>query len=148
MIDRRVELTAKLAQRYVAGNKIDKSDLEGVIRSIYTALVSVGSSAAPGGAVGVKPSAAEIRESVTPDSLISFIDGKPYKTLKRHLTANGHTIASYKASFGLPADYPVTAPNYSAVRSALARGVGLGSSRGTVKPRGPGLRGDASQIID
>ena len=67
------------------------------------------------------PRPAQIRKSITPDALISFIDGKPYKTLKRHLTGNGMTIEQYRERFGLPRDYPSTAASYSAQRSALAK---------------------------
>ncbi len=77
----------------------------------------------------MKPTAAQIRKSVTDAALISFIDGKPYKTLKRHLTTHGETLASYKAKYGLPGDYPSTAPSYSAQRSEMARRIGLGSAR-------------------
>jgi predicted transcriptional regulator len=66
---------------------------------------------------------------VTPDALISFIDGKPYKTLKRHLSRNGLTIEQYRERFGLPRDYPSTAASYSAQRSELARSLGLGQQR-------------------
>ena len=66
---------------------------------------------------------------MTPDALISFIDGKPYKTLKRHLSRNGLTIEQYRERFGLPRDYPSTAASYSAQRSELARALGLGQQR-------------------
>ena len=78
---------------------------------------------------GPKLSAAEIRKSITPDALISFIDGKPYKTLKRHLTTHGLDPAGYRAKYGLPADYPIVSEKYSAARSELARMLGLGQSR-------------------
>jgi predicted transcriptional regulator len=72
-----------------------------------------------------------IRKSVRPDGLISFIDGKPYKTLKRHLSKHGLTVAEYKEKFGLPKDYPTTASDYSAKRSEMARSLGLGRQRAT-----------------
>lgn len=73
---------------------------------------------------------AEIEASITPDALISFIDGRSYKSLRRHLTANGFTPESYRAQFGLPATYPMVSANYSAARSALAKGMGLGQPKG------------------
>jgi predicted transcriptional regulator len=69
---------------------------------------------------------ARIRKSITPDALISFFDGKPYKTLKRHLAVHGLTPRSYCERYGQPAGYPMTAPNYSAQRAGLAKGFGLG----------------------
>ena len=83
-----------------------------------------------GGAVEVeKPTAAEIRKSITPDALISFIDGKPYKTLKRHLTGHGLDPQSYRLRYSLPADYPMVAANYATKRSELAKSLGLGRTR-------------------
>ncbi len=73
-------------------------------------------------------SAAQIRKSVQHDRLISFIDGKAYKTLKRHLTANGLTPEAYREKFGLPVDYPMVAAAYSERRSSLAKAHGLGSA--------------------
>ena len=62
---------------------------------------------------------------------MSFVDGKTYKTLKRHLTRAGLDPASYRRQYGLPSDYPMTAPAYSAQRSAMARNIGLGQLRRT-----------------
>lgn len=76
-----------------------------------------------------KPSAAEIRKSITPDHLISFEDGKPYKMLKRHVGKLGMTFDQYRAKWGLPADYPSVAASYSARRSELAKENGLGLER-------------------
>ena len=65
---------------------------------------------------------AQIRKSITPLALISFVDGKSYKTLKRHLGRHGLTLDDYRTKYGLPDDYPSTAPAYSEKRSAMARG--------------------------
>ena len=73
-----------------------------------------------------KASAAQIRKSITADAIVSFLDGKPYKTLKRHLTTHGLQPHTYRQRFGLPDDYPMVAPNYAAQRSALAKQIGLG----------------------
>ena len=75
-----------------------------------------------------KPTPAQIRKSVQHDGIVSFIDGKTYKTLKQHLTANGLSPESYRERYGLPADYPMTAPGYAAQRSALAKAIGLGQA--------------------
>ena len=58
--------------------------------------------------------------------LTSFVDGRKYKSLKRHLSTNGMTPDEYRAKFGLPKDYPMVAPAYSAQRSSLAKSLGLG----------------------
>jgi len=89
---------------------------------------------APEGAV-VAPSehphatAAQIKASITDEYLISFEDGKKYKTLKRSLSKLGMTPADYREKWGLPDSYPTTCPGYSARRSELAKQNGLGGKR-------------------
>ena len=71
--------------------------------------------------------AVPIKKSITPDYLVCLEDGKKLKMLKRHLaTAYGMTPDQYRAKWGLPANYPMTAPNYSSHRSTLAKTIGLG----------------------
>ena len=107
-------------------------DIPQVIAQIASILASVGDStsssaaAVSESAVAAKATPAQIRKSVTPDALISFEDGKSYKTLKRHLTLRGMSPAEYRERWGLTRDYPMTAPSYSARRSELARSLGLG----------------------
>jgi predicted transcriptional regulator len=125
-----IECTVEITASFIGRNKVQQADLPTLIRSIHSALAAVGQPAPePHDEAIVKPTAAQIRKSVTDDALISFIDGKPYKTLKRHLTTHGETLASYKAKYGLPVDYPSTAPSYSAQRSEMARRIGLGNAR-------------------
>jgi predicted transcriptional regulator len=69
------------------------------------------------------------RKSVTPDFLISLEDGKPYKSLKRHLTKLGLTPQAYREKWGLPLDYPMVAASYALKRSELAKSMGLGAIR-------------------
>jgi len=128
MTDKIIELTAEIAASYLGANAVSMNELPTLIKSIHAALSTVGQTPSET-AVETKPTAAQIRKSITPDALISFIDGQPYKMLKRHLTTYGETVASYKAKFGLPIDYPTTAPNYSSARSAMARSLGLGYAR-------------------
>ena len=61
-----------------------------------------------------------------PDVIISMIDGKPYKTLRRHLTTNGMTPEQYRERYNLKADYPMVAATYSESRRAMAKKIGLG----------------------
>ena len=84
-----------------------------------------------------KPSKREITKSITDDALISFVDGKPYKTLKRHLSRHGMDMKQYRERYGLPSDYPSTAPSYSAARSAMAKSLGLGARRKAAPAEAP-----------
>ena len=125
-----IETMAEIVSAYVSNNPVRADDLPELIASVHAALTGLGKTAEP--AAGIeKPTPAQIKKSITPDALISFIDGKPYKTLKRHLTKHGLDLHSYRARYGLPADYPTTAASYSAQRSELARSLGLGRQSAT-----------------
>lgn len=123
----------ELVSAYVANanTRISAEELQTLIRETFATLSSLkadGGAPAAVEAAGVEPkSKAEIRKSIGADSLISFEDNKPYKSLKRHLTTRGLTPADYRAKWGLPNDYPMVHPTYSAKRSELARSIGLGS---------------------
>jgi predicted transcriptional regulator len=117
------ELTATIVARYLECNKLAPPEIEPLIRSVYKALATLGEVApAPGDAV----TPAQIKRSIRHDVLISFIDGRPYKLLKRHLNAHGLTPEQYRATYGLPNDYPMTAPAYAARRCEFAKAAGLG----------------------
>jgi predicted transcriptional regulator len=74
--------------------------------------------------------AVTVRKSLAdPDYIISLIDGKKYKTLRRHLATNGMTPDEYRRRYGLKAEYPMVAANYSEARRAMAHKIGLGNSR-------------------
>ncbi|UVO51762.1 MucR family transcriptional regulator [Sphingomonas sp. SUN019] len=75
--------------------------------------------------------AVSVRKSLaSKDHIISLIDGKPYKTLRRHLTGQGLTPAEYRQRYGLKADYPMVAETYSEARRAMAKKIGLGRKPG------------------
>ncbi len=123
---KQIEMTVDIVSAFVGNNPVPVADLPALIKATFAALSTVGSEPVVEIASVTKPTAAQIRKSITHDALISFEDGKPYKTLKRHLTTHGMTIADYKAKWGLPGDYPTTAPGYSEARSAMAKALGLG----------------------
>jgi len=75
------------------------------------------------------PAVTARKSLASPEHIISMIDGRPYKTLRRHLSSNGLTPDDYRQRYGLRADYPMVAPAYSASRSALAKTIGLGRKR-------------------
>ena len=110
-------------------NHVRAAELPDLISNVHAALAGMGSvpAAEPEPAKPVPP--VSIKKSVTDGYLISLEDGKQYQSLKRHLTKRGLTPAEYRAKWGLPNDYPMTAPGYSARRSELAKSIGLGSIR-------------------
>jgi predicted transcriptional regulator len=74
-----------------------------------------------------------VRKSLaSPDHIISMIDGKPYKTLRRHLAGHGLTPEQYRERYKLKADYPMVAAAYSESRRAMAKKIGLGRKPGEV----------------
>ena len=123
-----IELTGGIVSAYVSNNPVPRSELPALIGRIHTALIGImnGATADTPAEIAEKASQAQIRRSITPDALISFIDGKPYKTLKRHLAGHGLDPYSYRDRYGLPRNYPMVAANYAAQRSALAKSFGLG----------------------
>jgi predicted transcriptional regulator len=124
-----IDLATDIVAAYVSNNRVPTAELPALIANIYSALNGLSQGGASEASAVEKPTPAQIRKSVTPDALISFINGKPYKTLKRHLSTHGMTVEEYRQRFGLPRDYPTTAANYSEQRSALAKSLGLGQQR-------------------
>ena len=130
MIDT-LTMTAEIVASYLGNehSRIQANEIPELIRSIRATLSESDASPSPASTEGGFPKASkrDITKSITPDGLISFVDGKAYKTLKRHLTTHGMSHADYKARYGLPNDYPSVAANYSAARSVMAKTLGLGA---------------------
>ena len=81
--------------------------------------------------------AVPIKKSVTPGVIYSLEDGRPFKSLKRHLrTAYDMSPDEYRAKWSLPFDYPMVAPMYAAARSAMAKSSGLGRKKVQTKTAG------------
>jgi predicted transcriptional regulator len=130
-----IELTTEIVAAYVSNNSVRSADLPDLLAEVHRALSGLRGTSASAEPKVEKATPAQIRKSITPDALISFIDGKPYKTLKRHLTGAGLTFEEYRERFGLPRDYPTTAANYSAMRAEFARNAGLGTQRRNATPK-------------
>jgi predicted transcriptional regulator len=119
-----LRLTAQIVAAHIEHNSLEADALPGLIEKVYRTLRDVGQ--AP-----VEPSkpspAVPIKQSVKAEFIVCLEDGKKLKMLKRHLmTAYKLTPAQYRTRWGLPADYPMVAPNYAKVRSSLAKKIGLG----------------------
>jgi len=124
--DNVMKMAVDIVSAYVSNNPLPSAQITEVIRTVYGTLESLSGNAAEVREEAPKP-AVPIKKSVTPDYLICLEDGKKLKMLKRHLRTNyGMTPDEYKAKWGLPADYPIVAPNYAAQRSEFAKKIGLG----------------------
>jgi predicted transcriptional regulator len=121
-----VELAAEIVAAFVSYNPVPKSELPSLIEAVHSAVEREKRLESAPPQVEAKTPAVPIRRSITPDFLICLDGGKRFKSLRRHLTSLGLTPAQYRAKWNLPSDYPMTAPNYAAQRSAIAKTLGLG----------------------
>ena len=120
-----ITLTADIVAAHVSNNSVAVSDLPVLIQNVHGALKGLSGAAS---AAEARPEpAVSIRSSVKPDYIVCLEDGKKLKMLKRHLmTHYGLTPDEYRQRWGLPADYPMVAPNYAEQRRTLAVKIGLG----------------------
>ena len=124
-----IELSVDITVAYLASHAVPVKQVPEIIAAIYQAVCEASDGAAPPPPVHQEP-AVPIRKSVTAEYIVCLEDGRKYKSIKRHIMAKyGMTPADYRAKWGLPADYPMVAPGYSAMRSALAKELGLGFER-------------------
>ena len=124
-----VTLTADIVAAHVSNNSVAVADLPQLIQNVHGALANLGEKPAEP-EVKQEP-AVSVRSSVKQDYIICLEDGKKLKMLKRHLMTHYQmTPDQYRAKWGLPADYPMVAPNYAEQRRSLAKKIGLGT-----KPR-------------
>ncbi len=118
-------LTSEIVSSYVANNTLPAQEIPGVIEQVFKTLSNVDKDT---GLHADRPKpAVPIKKSVMPDYIVCLEDGKKLKMLKRHLkTAYDMSPEEYRERWGLPADYPMVAPEYAKKRSALAKDIGLG----------------------
>ncbi|MFG1304664.1 MucR family transcriptional regulator [Xanthobacter autotrophicus] len=136
-------LTVQLLTAYLGNNPVPSSQLPELIRATKAALGGDEKPAAQVAQLETQPQpalqhvpAVSVEASLASrDHILSLIDGKPYKSLKRHLSSHGLTPAEYRARYSLPADYPMVAPNYSEQRRQVATRLGLG--RKTAEAKAP-----------
>ena len=118
-------LTAQIVSAHVSNNSVAPDALPLLIQEVFRILSGVGKAAAQ---IEKPEPAVPVKKSVFPDHIICLEDGKKLKMLKRHLkTAYGMTPGQYRERWGLPANYPMVAPNYAHHRSILAKKIGLGT---------------------
>lgn len=134
--DEMLRMTAQIVSAYVSHNSVSGEEISDLIQSVFSTLNAQRSGGAVTAQEQPKPAVA-IRKSVTAEYIICLEDGKKLKMLKRHLRSTYNmTPEEYRAKWGLPADYPMVAPNYAAQRSAFAKKIGLGRKRGSPARRG------------
>lgn len=132
--DEKIELVCAYVSN--ANNRITAEELQALIRDTFATVSSLqapSSSAEPEAQANQQATKADIRKSIGAETITSFEDGKGYKSLKRHLTTRGMSPAEYRTKWGLPADYPMVHPDYSAKRSQLAKAIGLGAKGRSAK---------------
>lgn len=129
-----INIAVSIVAAYVSNNRVPSAELPALLSGIHSAVASLGSPSASVQPEAEKLTPAQIRKSIRPDGLVSFIDGKTYKTLKRHLTTHSLDPRSYRERYGLPKDYPMIAASYSEQRSALAKSTGLGQQHRNATP--------------
>jgi predicted transcriptional regulator len=118
-----LNLTASIVAAHVGHNVVDVRELRPLIEQVHDTLTSLGGTDRGNGRVPAVP----VKKSIMPDHIICLEDGKKLKMLRRHLkTAYGLTPEQYRERWGLPGDYPMTAPRYAEQRSRLAKQIGLG----------------------
>lgn len=126
-----VVLAADIVSAYVSNNPLPPTDLAQFIGRVHGALLQI-SGAKPAPAEPAEPlqPAVPIKKSVTNEYIVCLEDGRTFKSLKRHLRAKYNlSPEQYRAKWGLPAEYPMVAPNYAKARSELAKAIGLGQTR-------------------
>ena len=130
-----VELATELTIAWLGNpnNRAVADDVPPFLQKMYATVSGLGSgstntSASEDGQPSVPIAAVTARKSLaSKDHIISMIDGKAYKTLRRHLSTHGLTPSDYRQRYNLKADYPMVAPSYSEQRRAMAVKIGLGN---------------------
>lgn len=130
------ELTAEVVKAFVVNNAIPASELSGLVESVHATFSKLTNAPAAVAIPQPVASPSTIRDSVTPDYLISLENGKRYRTLRFHLAKLGLSPEAYRQKWRLPPDYPMVAHSFAARRSALAKASGFGKSRKGKSSRG------------
>jgi predicted transcriptional regulator len=128
MTHQALAMTADIVCAHVSNNTVAVGDVATLINSVYDAISQVGADKRTAMlALPEYTPAVSIKKSLaSADHIVSMIDGKPYRMLKRHLATNRLTPDQYRERYGLPANYPMVAAEYSAKRREIAITNGLG----------------------
>jgi predicted transcriptional regulator len=114
------ELTAVIVACFVSNNPLTALELPVLIASTHAALRSI--DAIRVGSEDDQKPAVRVEESVADDYLICLNDGQKLRALKRYIYRKySLSPEQYREKWGLPDDYPMVAPAYSALRSKIAK---------------------------
>ena len=124
-----LHLTTDIVSAFVSNNSVPAGELQDLLVNTFATLTSL-----TGGVeqeqTNQKP-AVPVKKSITDDYIVCLEDGKKLKMLKRYLrTQYDMSPEDYRRKWGLPADYPMVAPNYAKRRSEFAKQIGLGTQGG------------------
>ena len=124
-----LEMASQIVSSYLRHNPLPAGRVPEFIHSVHRSLLEIDKGRVDLEEPTLKP-AVSIRRSITPDHIVCLEDGKKLKMLKRHLrAAYNMSPEEYRSKWNLPADYPMVAPNYAALRSKFAKQKGLGLKR-------------------
>jgi len=125
-----LDLTTAIVVAYAGSQTLPASELPELIGSVFGTLRDLGTVAEPRSPADALVPAVPVKKSVTPEFIVCLEDGKKMQMLKRYLaTRYNMTPAEYRQRWGLPADYPMAAPAYAAIRSKMAKDLGFGRKR-------------------
>jgi predicted transcriptional regulator len=124
--DELLQMTVDIVSAYVSNNALAAAQIPELISTVFASLDEIHEVENEPEQEPLKP-AVPIKKSIGDDYIVCLEDGKKLKMLKRHLrTTYNLTPEEYRAKWGLPADYPMVAPNYAKQRSQFAKKIGLG----------------------
>lgn len=132
-----LKAVAQIVGSYVGNNRVSVVELPKLIEDVRRALGIDPKEPATDQTPVARPAVA-VAQSVSAEAVTCLVCGKRFKSIRRHLSsAHGLTAAQYLERWGLPSDYPLVAPNYSALRARL---VASTVGRGRASPAGRGRK--------
>lgn len=149
-----LELATELTIAWLSNpnTRASAEEVPSFLETMHGAVASLSSAAAKAGTEDetaqpeYTPAVSTRKSLSSKDHIISLIDGKPYKTLRRHLARHGLTPDQYRERYGLKPDYPMVAENYAEVRRNLAKKIGLGRKPRSSEGAAPKPRADDAAV--
>lgn len=131
-----LDMTVGIVANYVSNNQVRPDELAALISATHAALSGAGSPTEEPVIELTRPTTAQVKRSVSDAGIVSFIDGKTYQSLKRHLGTNGYTPQSYREAFGLRSDYQMVSPRLRRAPLRFCEGKRAGTGRAQAEGQG------------